>query len=114
MLDKNDFLSKDVILNSVLSGPKIELSHKLAIDVQSKMLRNVRQKYKGVIDAGVRPAPFWVLVGAQMPSVLVEVGYITNSKERARLFTPAYQDHIAKGIAEGISNYLAIREKEFY
>ncbi|MEA3419165.1 MAG: N-acetylmuramoyl-L-alanine amidase [Campylobacterota bacterium] len=114
VLDKNDFLSKDVILNAVLSGPKIQLSHKLAIDVQSKMLRNVRKKYKNVKDAGVRPAPFWVLVGAQMPSILVEVGYITNSAERARLFTPAYQDRIAKGIAEGISNYLAIREKEIY
>ena len=113
VLDKNDYLSNDVILNSVLSGPKIQLSHKLAIDVQSKMLRNLRRKYRNVKDAGVRPAPFWVLVGAQMPSILVEVGYITNPTERSRLFTPAYQDRLAKGIAEGISNYLALREKEF-
>ena len=114
VLDKNDYLSNNVILEAVLSGPKIELSHKLAIDVQSKILKNLRHKYRGVKDGGVKPAPFWVLVGAQMPSILVEVGYITNPYERARLFSPAYQNRIAIGIAEGIANYLAIREREFY
>ncbi len=112
VLDKSDFVSKNVILEAVLSGPKIELSHKLAIDIQTRMLRDVRRKYKGVKDGGVRPAPFWVLVGAQMPSVLVEVGYITNPIERRRIFSADYQDRIAKGIVEGISNYLIIREKE--
>lgn len=113
VLDKVDRLSNSVILEAVLSGPKIELSHKLAIDVQSNILKNLRHKYRGVKDGGVIPAPFWVLVGAQMPSVLVEVGYISNPKERSRLMKADYQDRIAKGIAEGISNYLAIREKEF-
>lgn len=113
VLNKNDRLSNNVILQSVLSGPKIELSHKLAIDVQSNILRNLRKKYRGVKDGGVKPAPFWVLVGAQMPSILVEVGYITNPSERARLFSPKYQNRIAKGIADGVSNYLAIREREF-
>jgi len=114
VLDKNDYLSNDVILQAVLSGPKIELSHKLAIDVQSKILRHTRQKYRGVKDGGVKPAPFWVLVGAQMPSILVEVGYITNPIERRRLFSADYQNRIAKGIVDGISNYLVLREKEMY
>ncbi len=113
VLNKVDRLSNSVILESVLSGPKIELSNKLAIDVQSNILKNLRRKYRGVKDGGVIPAPFWVLVGAQMPSVLVEVGYITNPRERARLFNADYQSRIAKGIVEGISNYLAIREREF-
>ncbi len=114
VLDKNDYLSNDVILRAVLSGPKIELSHKLAIDVQTRILRHVRQKYRNVKDGGVKPAPFWVLVGAQMPSILVEVGYITNPIERRRLFTADYQNRIAKGIVDGISNYLILREKEMY
>lgn len=113
VLNKNDFLSNNVILQAVLSGPKIELSHKLAIDVQTNILKSLRQKYRGVRDGGVKPAPFWVLVGAQMPSILVEVGYITNPAERARLFSSEYQNHIAKGIADGIANYLYIREREF-
>ncbi len=112
VLDKNDYMSKNVILKAVLSGPKIALSHKLAIDVQSNMLRNTKKRYRGVKDNGVKPAPFWVLVGAQMPSILVEVGYISNPAERKRLFNADYQNRIAKGIAEGVSNYLALREKE--
>jgi N-acetylmuramoyl-L-alanine amidase len=101
-------------LEAVLNGPKIELSHKLAIDIQSKILGNARQKYNGVQDGGVKPAPFWVLVGAQMPSVLVETGYVTNPTECRRLANADYQDRIAKGIAEGIYNYLLLREKAMY
>ena len=112
VLDKNDYLSNDVILEAVLSGPKIELSHKLAIDVQTKILRHTRQKYRRVKDGGVKPAPFWVLVGAQMPSILVEVGYITNPIERRRLFSADYQKRVAKGIVDGVTSYLILREKE--
>ena len=105
-------LSKKVIIDSVLNGPKIVQSNKLAIDVQRRMLTNLRAKYRGVKDGGVRSAPFWVLVGASRPSILVEVGYISHPRERKRLSTSAYQELIAKGIAEGIENYLNNRKKE--
>jgi len=105
-------LSKKVIIDSVLNGPKIVQSNKLAIDVQRHMLGNLRAHYRGVRDGGVRSAPFWVLVGASRPSILVEVGYISHPQERKRLFTPAYQELIAKGIAEGVNNYLKNRAKE--
>ncbi len=113
VLRRSDRLSKNVILNSVMTGPKIVLSNKLAIDIQGHILGNLRTKYKGVADGGVRPAPFWVLVGAEMPAVLVETGYISNPTERRRLLDPHYQDLLAKGIAEGIANYLKNREREF-
>jgi len=105
-------LSRSVILDSVLSGPKIVQSNKLAIDVQRKIMTNLRSRYRGVKDGGVRHAPFWVLVGASRPSILVEVGYISHPKERKRLFTPRYQELIAKGIAEGVDSYLNNRKKE--
>ena len=105
-------LSKKVIIDSVLNGPKIIESNKLAIAVQRRIITNLRKKYRGVKDGGVRHAPFYVLVGASRPSILVEVGYISNPKERARLFTSRYQTLIAKGIAEGVSNYLNNRRKE--
>jgi N-acetylmuramoyl-L-alanine amidase len=114
VLNKNDRLSNNVILNSVLSGPKLVQSHKLAIDIQKRVIANLKRSYKGVNNGGVKPAPFWVLVGAQMPSVLVEVGYITNPKERLRLFNPSYQDKLARGIAEGVKNYLINHEKDIY
>ncbi len=107
-----DKLSRDVIIDAVLNGPKIIQSHKLAIDVQNGMMKNLNSKYKGVKNGGVRPAPFYVLVGASRPSILVEVGYITNSKERKRLFTSGYQDKIVKGIAEGVGRYIDNRKKE--
>ncbi len=112
VLKGTDNLSKNVIVDSVLSGPKIVQSHKLAIDVQAKMLQNLRSRFGGVKDGGVRSAPFWVLVGASRPSILVEVGYISHPSERKQLFTPRYQDLIAKGIAEGIDRYLYNRKRE--
>ncbi len=113
VLRRSDRLSKNVILNSVMTGPKIVLSNKLAIDIQRHILGNLRRYYRGVKDGGVRPAPFWVLVGAEMPAVLVEIGYISHPRERKRLFSLRYQDLMAKGIAEGIANYLHNREQEF-
>ncbi|HEY9191200.1 MAG TPA: N-acetylmuramoyl-L-alanine amidase, partial [Sulfurovum sp.] len=68
--------------------------------------------YSGVKDGGVRPAPFYVLVGASRPSILVEVGYITNPKERKRLFTSDYQEKIVEGIVEGVGRYLDNRKRE--
>jgi len=105
-------LSKKVIIDSVLNGPKIVQSNKLAIDVQKRIMTNLRSQYRGVVDGGVRNAPFWVLVGASRPSILIEVGYISHPRERKRLFTANYQKLIAKGIAEGVENYLNNRKKE--
>ncbi len=105
-------LSRNVVIDSVLSGPKIVESNKLAIDVQRRIMTNLHTRYKGVKDGGVRHAPFWVLVGASRPSILVEVGYISHPTERKRLFTPRYQELIAKGIAEGVDSYLNNRQKE--
>ena len=105
-------LSKEVIVDSVLNGPKIIESNKLAIDVQKRIITNLRKYYRGVKDSGVRHAPFWVLVGASRPSILVEVGYISHPLERKRLFSRRYQEQLAKGIAEGIDSYLVHRRKE--
>ena len=105
-------LSKKVIVDSVLTGPKIVQSNKLAIDVQRRMITNLHKHYKNVRDGGVRHAPFWVLVGASRPSILIEVGYISHPRERKRLFTSRYQELIVKGIAEGVDNYLINRKKE--
>jgi len=112
VLQGTDELSRDVIIDAVLNGPKIIQSHKLAIDVQNNIMNNLNSRYAGVKDGGVRPAPFYVLVGASRPSILVEVGYITNPKERARLFTSGYQNKIAKGIAEGVGRYIDNRKRE--
>lgn len=103
--DMNKY-GKNSYLNLV-NHHNILASNKLAIDLQRGMLGALNKKYKGVKDAGVREGPFWVLVGAQMPSVLVEVGFITHPKEAKRLATNRYRNTIAKGIANGIERYFA-------
>ena len=98
-----DFYSKETFLN-VFNREKIVLSNKVAIDIQSNMLSSVKKKYE-VDDGGVREAPFWVLVGATMPSVLIEIGYITNPDESDKMFNPQYQKLIVEGISNGIDQY---------
>ncbi len=112
VLQGTDTLSKNVIIDSVLNGPKIIESNKLAIDVQRQMVKHVKNGYSDAKDGGVRPAPFYVLVGASRPSILIEVGYITNPKERKRLLSSDYQERIAKGIVAGATNYIDNRKRE--
>ncbi|MCF6340176.1 MAG: N-acetylmuramoyl-L-alanine amidase [Sulfurimonas sp.] len=97
---------KNIFLN-LLNHHNILASNKLAIDLQRGMLGSLNKIYKGVKDGGVREGPFWVLVGAQMPSVLVEVGFISNPKEARRLVNNRYRQTIAKGLANGIERYFA-------
>lgn len=96
--------SKNVFLES-LNRPRITASHKFAIDVQSGLLQAARTKYKDVKDTGVKEGPFWVLVGAQMPSILIELGFISHPVESKRLYEKDYQQVLANGIANGIDSY---------
>ena len=98
--------SKDVFLES-LNRPRITASHKFAIDVQAGILQSTRSKYKDIKDSGVREGPFWVLVGAQMPSILVELGYISHPTESKRLYDKDYQQLLANGIANGVDSYFS-------
>ena len=103
-LSDMNFYGKESFLNT-LSSHNIVASNKLAIDLQRGMLASLGKKYKDVKDGGVREGPFWVLVGAQMPSVLVEVGFVSNPKEAKRLVDKEYQNYLAKGMADGIERY---------
>ncbi|WP_206731974.1 N-acetylmuramoyl-L-alanine amidase family protein [Arcobacter cloacae] len=98
--------SKNVFLES-LNRPRITASHKFAIDVQAGLLQAARTKYKDTKDSGVREGPFWVLVGAQMPSILIELGYISHPEESRRLYEKSYQELLANGIANGIDSYFS-------
>ncbi|MBM0636614.1 N-acetylmuramoyl-L-alanine amidase [Campylobacter sp. VicNov18] len=98
-----NYFSKQSILN-FLNREKIVASNKLAIDVQKNILTQTRKKYK-IVDGGVREAPFWVLVGAQMPAILIEIGYITHPNEGKRIASKAFQDLLVKGIADGVESY---------
>ncbi len=99
-----NYTDQRVILN-FLNRDRIIDSNKLAIDIQGGILKNLRKHYSYIKDGGVRPAPFWVLVGTQMPAILIETGYLTNPVEVKRLFNSNYQKKLAYGIADGIDSY---------
>ncbi|MDR0761422.1 MAG: N-acetylmuramoyl-L-alanine amidase [Campylobacteraceae bacterium] len=105
-VDEMDFYSKNTFLNFI-NREKIIASHKLALDIQQYILGSVKKEYKTVVDGGVREAPFWVLTGAQMPAVLLEVGYITDKTDRQRMFDKKFQQLLSNGIANGITSYFA-------
>ena len=108
MFKGKDFYTKNAYL-SLISETKIIESHKLGLDVSYKMLSNVRSSFGDVENGGVKPANFWVLVGAQMPAILVETGYITHPEEGENLMNNHYKTLLAKGIAEGIERYLSYK-----
>ncbi len=93
-----------LILSDLMLNSKIEESEKLAQRVLDFTLDYSRRFYK-VNDHGVRRAPFYVLMGAQMPAILVEIGYLTNPTERKRLQDYAYLKRMAWGIYQGINAY---------
>lgn len=92
---------------SFLTSQRIIASNKLGMDVQAGILKQIKTKYNENLDGGVREGPFWVLVGALMPSILVEIGYNSHPVEAQRLKDIVYQSLIAKGIANGIDSYVA-------
>jgi N-acetylmuramoyl-L-alanine amidase len=97
-------------MNRILTG--IELGYKkmesnvLATNVQREMLKLITPYYRGTVNRGVKSAPFYVLMGANMPAILVECGFITNATERKRLNHIPYQNRLAKGIATGVAAYV--------
>ncbi len=101
-----DYFSKSLFLNS-LNTQRLIVSNKLAIDVQYGMLQSVRKNYPDVVDGGVREGPFWVLAGALMPSILIEIGYNSHAIESKHIQSKPYQKILAKGIADGIDSFFS-------
>lgn len=91
----------------LMNREKIFASNKLAIDMQQNMLASLREKYGNIKGNGVRSGPFWVLVGAQMPAVLIELGFISHPKEAVNMIDHRYQKTQAIGIANGVDRYFA-------
>ncbi|MFO7785296.1 MAG: N-acetylmuramoyl-L-alanine amidase [Thermodesulfobacteriota bacterium] len=94
------------ILNDLMLNTRISESSKLAYEVQQGMVGRLKKDYSGIKSLGVKQAPFYVLIGAEMPAVLVETGFITNPAERERLMSKAYLEALADGIVQGIGEYV--------
>ena len=71
------------------------------------MVSGLRKKYRKVNNLGVKPAPFVVLIGAQMPAILAEISFISNPVEAKRLRNNRYLDTISDQLVTGISKYIS-------
>jgi N-acetylmuramoyl-L-alanine amidase len=94
------------ILNDLMLNTKIHESSRLAHEVQKGMVSRIKKSYKKAKSLGVKQAPFYVLIGAQMPAILVETGFLTNPTEKKRLMSKKYQENVAEGICSGIRAYI--------
>ena len=94
-----------VILADLMLSAKMQESRELAALVHSRSVKHLQQAGFLPHDNGVRSAPFAVLMGARMPAVLVEVGYLTNKVDAANLMTDKYLERFAEGICAGVLAY---------
>ncbi|WP_321493018.1 N-acetylmuramoyl-L-alanine amidase [uncultured Desulfobacter sp.] len=94
------------ILNDLMKHAKIEESTRLANDVHKSMVVGMQKKYSNIRDLGVKQAPFYVLLGARMPAILIETSFISNKTECKLLMTSSYRNDICNAIADGIEKYI--------
>jgi N-acetylmuramoyl-L-alanine amidase len=102
--EKSIFELQDLVKKITLKE-KIEESRELASDVQQSLYSGLAGKHSTLRDRGVKKAPFVVLIGANMPSILAEISFVSNPTDAAKLETPEYRDKIAESLYKGIAKY---------
>ncbi len=95
------------LLNQISLNDKIEESRDLASDVDHSLFHELRLGHVRVDDRGVKKAPFVVLIGAHMPSILVEVSFLSNPTDDRLLGEARYRQRIAQGLFDGVKRYLS-------
>ena len=95
------------ILSDLVQVGKMEESVALATAVQRGLVRHLSARYPGVADLGVKQGPFYVLVGAYMPCVLVETSFVSHPAEGRRLAASPYRQAVAEGIYGGVERFVA-------
>jgi N-acetylmuramoyl-L-alanine amidase len=101
---KSIFELQDLVKKITLKE-KIEESRELASDVQQSLYGGLASKRSTLRDRGVKKAPFVVLIGANMPSILAEISFVSNPADAAKLETPEYREKIAESLYKGIAKY---------
>jgi N-acetylmuramoyl-L-alanine amidase len=93
------------IVRAIAMNNKIDESKDFAVMVQRSMVRRLASRNKALRDIGVKQAPFVVLIGAAMPSVLAEMSFVTNKQDAALLKTGAYRQQIAEALHDAVVRY---------
>ncbi len=93
------------MIKAIALNNKLDESRDLAGMVQESLVARLRRSNKSAINRGVKKAPFVVLIGAEMPSVLAEVSFLTNRQEQSLLKTAAYKQRIAEALHAAVMRY---------
>lgn len=101
----------EFILNDLIKTAKTNDSSQLAASVNTNLTNKLKENYSGIKSNGVKGAPFYVLVGTKMPSILVESSFISNPEEEMRLRDDKYLQSIVDGIYNGLVEYLKGSER---
>jgi N-acetylmuramoyl-L-alanine amidase len=102
---QNSIFELQDIIKKIALHDKSEESHEFARRVESSLFAFNEKNFPGTKDRGVKTAPFVVLIGANMPSILAEIGFVTNSKEEALLKKSDYRQKLAEALYKGIEKY---------
>jgi N-acetylmuramoyl-L-alanine amidase len=95
------------LVKKIALKEKIEESHEFASDVQQALHNGLAAKNPGIRDRGVKKAPFIVLIGANMPSILAEISFVSNPGDERHLGSAEYRQRIAESLYRGISKYIS-------
>jgi N-acetylmuramoyl-L-alanine amidase len=96
----------DDIVKKIARSEKIDESREFASDIQDSLSKRIQKQYKPVKDRGVRKAPFVVLIGADMPSILTEISFLSNPADEQLLKKPEHRQRVAEGLYQGVASYL--------
>ncbi len=96
---------QDLVLK-IARTEKIDESKELAEDIQDSLSRRIQKTNKPVKNRGVRKAPFVVLIGADMPSILTEISFLSNPADEQMLKKPEQRQKVAEGLYQGVASYL--------
>lgn len=94
------------LVRQIARTEKIDESREFAADIQDSLAKRVQKTAKNVKNRGVRKAPFVVLIGADMPSVLTEISFLSNPADEQMLKKPDYRQRLAEGLYQGVASYL--------
>jgi N-acetylmuramoyl-L-alanine amidase len=94
------------LVKKIALKDKIEESREFASEVQSALYKGLSKKNKGLRNRGVKKAPFVVLIGANMPSILAEISFLSNATDARQLKTPQYRQRIAEALYKGVAEYV--------
>lgn len=94
------------VVKRIAQTEKIDESRELAEDIQDSLSKKIQKTVKPVKNRGVRKAPFVVLIGADMPSILTEISFLSNASDEQLLKKPEHRQRIAEGVYQGMANYL--------